>query len=84
VFKNLDLAFKVMDMHGTAACSLNAANEIAVDAFLTEKISFLEIAEINQAVVESASNVLTPSYEQYVQADEVAREAAREFIRKIS
>ena len=84
VFKNLDLAFKVMDMHGTAACSLNAANEIAVDAFLNEKISFLEIAEINQAVVESASNILTPSYEQYVQADEVAREAAREFIRKMS
>lgn len=84
VFKNLDLAFKVMDMQGTAACSLNAANEIAVDAFLNEKISFLEIAEINQAVVESASNVLTPSYEQYVQADEVAREAAREFICKMS
>ena len=77
------LAFKVMDMHGTAACSLNAANEIAVDAFLNEKISFLEIAEINQAVVESASNVLTPTYEQYVQADEVAREKAREFIGRI-
>ena len=35
-------------------------------------------------VVESASNVLTPSYEQYVQADEVAREVAHEFIRKMS
>jgi 1-deoxy-D-xylulose-5-phosphate reductoisomerase len=84
VFKNLDLAFKVMDMQGTAACSLNAANEIAVDAFLNEKISFLEIAEINQAVVEAATNVLTPSYEQYVLADEHAREKAREFIAKQS
>jgi 1-deoxy-D-xylulose-5-phosphate reductoisomerase len=82
VFKNLDLAFKVMDLQGTAACSLNAANEIAVDAFLQEKISFLEIAEINEAVVESASNFLSPSYEQYVLADQLAREKARELIQK--
>ena len=82
VFKNLDLAFKVMDLQGTAACSLNAANEVAVDAFLQEKISFLEIAEINEAVVESASNFLSPSYEQYVLADQLAREKARELIQK--
>ena len=83
VFKNLDLAFKVMDLQGTAACSLNAANEVAVDAFLKEKISFLEIAEINEAVVESASNFLSPSYEQYVLADQLAREKARELIQKV-
>jgi 1-deoxy-D-xylulose-5-phosphate reductoisomerase len=82
VFKNLDLAFKVMDLQGTAACSLNAANEVAVDAFLQEKISFLEIAEINEAVVEAASNFLSPSYEQYVLADQLAREKARELIQK--
>ena len=82
VFKNLDLAFKVMDLQGTAACSLNAANEVAVDAFLQEKISFLEIAEINEAVVESASNFLSPSYVQYVLADQLAREKARELIQK--
>lgn len=82
VFKNLDLAFQVMDMHGTAACSLNAANEIAVEAFLQEKISFLEIAELNQAVVQESVNMLNPSYEQYVEADTLAREKARELIGK--
>lgn len=82
VFKNLDLAFQVMDMQGTAACSLNAANEVAVDAFLNEKISFLEIAELNQAVVQESMNVLNPSYEQYVEADTLAREKARELIAK--
>jgi 1-deoxy-D-xylulose-5-phosphate reductoisomerase len=82
VFKNLDLAFQVMDMHGTAACSLNAANEVAVDAFLNEKISFLEIAELNQAVVKESMNVLNPSYEQYVEADTRAREKARQLIAK--
>lgn len=80
VFKNLDLAFQVMDMQGTAACSLNAANEIAVEAFLQEKISFLEIAELNQAVVQESVNMLNPSYEQYVEADTLAREKARELI----
>lgn len=82
VFKNLDLAFQVMDMQGTAACSLNAANEIAVEAFLQEKISFLEIAELNQAVVQESVNMLNPSYEQYVEADTLAREKARELIGK--
>lgn len=83
VFKNLDLAFKVMDMQGTAACSLNAANEVAVDAFLHEKIRFLEIAEINEAVVQSAHNFMNPSYEQYVEADQLAREKARSLIQQI-
>lgn len=82
VFKNLDLAFQVMDMQGTAACSLNAANEIAVEAFLQEKISFLEIAELNQAVVQESVNILNPSYEQFVKADTLAREKARELIGK--
>ncbi|MEY4289000.1 MAG: hypothetical protein RLZZ30_1088 [Bacteroidota bacterium] len=82
VFKNLDLAFQVMDMQGTAACSLNAANEVAVDAFLNEKISFLEIAELNQVVVQESMNVLNPSYEQYVEADTQAREKARQLIAK--
>ncbi|MEY4658329.1 MAG: hypothetical protein RJB36_95 [Bacteroidota bacterium] len=83
VFKNLNLAFKVMDMQGTAACSLNAANEVAVDAFLHEKIRFLEIAEINEAVVQSAHNFMNPSYEQYVEADQLAREKARSLIQQI-
>ena len=83
VFKNLDLAFKVMDMQGTATCSLNAANEVAVDAFLHEKIRFLEIAEINEAVVQSAHNFMNPSYEQYVEADQLAREKARSLIQQI-
>ena len=48
VFKNLDLAYRVMDELGTSACALNAANEIAVEAFLNKKISFLEIGELNE------------------------------------
>ena len=63
---------------------LNQINpmEIVSEKILQEKISFLEIAEINEAVVESATNFLTPRYEQYVLADQQAREKARELIQK--
>ena len=81
VFKNLDLAYKVMDMQGTAACSLNAANEIAVAAFLDEKISFLEIAELNESVVNTSINKLNPVYEDFVVADSLARQKALELIK---
>jgi 1-deoxy-D-xylulose-5-phosphate reductoisomerase len=81
VFKNLDLAFKVMNMQGTAACSLNAANEIAVAAFLEEKISFLEIAELNESVVNNSINKLNPVYEDFVAADSLARQKALELIK---
>jgi len=80
VFKNLDLAYQVMEMQGTAACSLNAANEVAVDAFLNKKINFLEIAQLNESVIKASVNKLNPVYEDYVEADKLARFKALEFI----
>ena len=82
VFKNLDLAYRVMDELGTSACILNAANEVAVDAFLNKKISFLEIGELNEAVVNETHNILNPKYQDYVNSDQNAREKAMELLRK--
>ena len=82
VFKNLDLAYRVMDELGTSACILNAANEVAVDAFLNKKISFLEIGELNETVVNETKNILNPSYQDYVNSDQNAREKARQLLRK--
>jgi 1-deoxy-D-xylulose-5-phosphate reductoisomerase len=72
-FLNLGLAYDAMEMGGTAACALNAANEITVQAFLDKKISFLQISEINQAVLKSTEIIQNPSYEDYVTIDELAR-----------
>jgi 1-deoxy-D-xylulose-5-phosphate reductoisomerase len=80
VFKNLDLAFRAMHENGTVACTLNAANEIAVDAFLNKKISFVEIAQLNENVVNSCVNTLVPNYEDYVSSDFIARQKALELI----
>lgn len=80
VFKNLDLAYRAMHENGTIACTLNAANEVAVDAFLSKKISFQEIAQLNENVVNTCQNILTPTYEDYVNADLFARIKAKELI----
>lgn len=80
VFKNLDLAYHAMELGGTAACSLNAANEVAVEAFLQRKISFLEIAQLNEAVLNNSNNVQLPTYEDYVSANENARKLAWDLV----
>ena len=80
VFKNLDLAFKAMEMEGTAACILNAANEITVEAFLNDKIKFLEIAEFNEKTLLNVNSVQKPAYEDYVESDKLAREYALSLI----
>ena len=79
-FKNLDLAFVAMDLGGTAACALNAANEITVQAFLETKIGFLQIAEINEQVMKTCSFVQNPVYEDFVAVDAEARGLALKII----
>ncbi len=79
-FKNLELAYKAMEMEGTAACILNAANEVAVDTFLKEKISFLDISRINEETLNNCVSKLNPTYEDYVESDRKAREYANQII----
>jgi 1-deoxy-D-xylulose-5-phosphate reductoisomerase len=74
LFKNLDLAYQAMEKGGTAACALNAANEVSVQLFLEEKISFLDIAEINERVMNEISIIMTPTLEDYVKIDQESRE----------
>ena len=81
-FKNLNLAFRAMEEEGTSACSLNAANEITVQAFLDGKIGFLEIAEINEKTMSSVENIQKPTYEDYVKVDEASRQKAEELVGK--
>ena len=76
-FTNLDSAYKAMALGGTAACSLNAANEISVQAFLNNKIGFLDIAEINQQVMESTTLRMKPVLEDYMHVDNESRELAQ-------
>ena len=76
-FLNLSLAYEALNKGGNLACVLNAANEVAVDAFLNDKIGFLEIAKINQKCMEDILFIKTPSYEDYVTTDKTTREYAQ-------
>lgn len=78
VFQNLELAYRAMEQEGVAACFLNAANEVAVEAFLQDRIAFIDIFRINNAVLEKAPKILSPSYDDYVLSDTEARILATE------
>ncbi|MBL4652989.1 MAG: 1-deoxy-D-xylulose-5-phosphate reductoisomerase [Flavobacteriales bacterium] len=80
-FTNLNLAFSALQKGGNIACALNAANEISVDAFLSGKIKFLDIAEINGNSMEKVTFVARPNYEDYVATDKETRIIAKELIR---
>ena len=78
-FRNLDLAFEAMRMGGTAPCILNAANEVAVDAFLKEQIGFLAMSDLVAHCLEKLPVKAKPSYDDYVQTDAETRHMAREY-----
>lgn len=79
-FKNLALAYQALELGGTAACALNAANEITNAAFLQNKIGFLEIPNINEQVMQKSSFVKTPSIDDYVNCNSEARSLATELL----
>ena len=79
-FKNLGLAYEALEKGGNLACILNAANEVAVDAFLNDKIKFLEIADINQKCMESIPFIQTPTYEDYVNTNHETRAFAERLV----
>lgn len=79
-FRNLSFAFEAAKVKGNMACIMNAANEIAVAAFLEDKVGFLAMSDIIEQTMQKASFVTNPSYEDYVQTDTEARLIAREFI----
>lgn len=76
-FRNLALAYEALYKGGNMACMLNAANEIAVELFLKDKISFLQIAELNEFCMQKGTFIANPTLEDYVRSDEEVREMAR-------
>jgi 1-deoxy-D-xylulose-5-phosphate reductoisomerase len=72
-FRCLALAYEAMHTGGNMPCILNAANEIAVAAFLQEKISFMKIAELIEQTMQKASFVKNPDYDDFVASNNEAR-----------
>lgn len=79
-FRNLALAYEAMDKGGNMACILNAANEIAVDAFLKDKIKFLQIAELNEKCMQQVKFIAKPSLQDYIETDAETRKIAASLV----
>jgi 1-deoxy-D-xylulose-5-phosphate reductoisomerase len=75
-FKNLELAYQAMELGGNIACALNAANEVSVQAFLEDRISFLDIARINESVMEKTALISSPNLDDYISTDIESRRIA--------
>lgn len=79
-FRNLALAFEAMHKGGNSPCVLNAANEVAVDAFLKDKIGFLQMSDVVEKCLEKVSFIDKPGYEDYVGTDKETRVRALELL----
>ena len=79
-FKNLALAYKAMEKGGNAPCVLNAANEIAVEAFLNNKIGFLNMFDLIGNCLEKTNFVKNPSLNDLVESNNEARQIAKSML----
>ena len=79
-FRNLQLAYNAMDKGGNMPCILNAANEIAVAAFLKDKIGFLNMSDLIADCMEKITFVSNPTLEDYVATNKETRILANELL----
>lgn len=83
-FRNLGIAMEVLRKGGNAACIMNAANEEVVNAFLKNRIGFLQMTEVIEETMAKVPFVEKPTLQQYYQADTTAREHAAELIHSLT
>jgi len=79
-FRNLFLATEAMYRGGNAPCVLNAANEIAVYAFLKNRIGFLDMTDLIERTLEKIEFIEHPSLDDYYETDGAARDFAASLI----
>jgi 1-deoxy-D-xylulose-5-phosphate reductoisomerase len=77
-FTNLKLAFSAMEKGGNMPAVLNAANEVAVQAFLEDKIGFLQMSDVVGNTMEKITFIKSPTYEDYIACDKEARILAKQ------
>ena len=83
-FRCLPIAYHAMEKGGSCPCSMNAANEIAVSAFLQERIRFPEIPYIIEETLARSRFLPHPDMDDYILLDEEARTTATEIVNDIT
>ena len=80
IFKHLDLAYEAIKCGGSYGCVLNASNEVAVSAFLKEKIRFIDMIKIIEKSIEKITFVQNPNLEDLLEIDLETRKFANSII----
>jgi 1-deoxy-D-xylulose-5-phosphate reductoisomerase len=80
-FRNLGLAIEALKKGGNLPCVLNAANEIAVYAFLRNRIGFMDMTDIIEKTMQKVSFLQNPTLDQYFESDGEARSYAADMIK---
>ena len=79
-FRNLQLAYDALAAGGNAPCVLNAANEVAVAAFLNRQIGFLEMSDLIEETLNKSTFLARPQLEDYIESDRQARELSENLL----
>ncbi|TCC89983.1 1-deoxy-D-xylulose-5-phosphate reductoisomerase [Pedobacter hiemivivus] len=81
-FRNLDLAYVALRKGGNMPCIINAANEVVVEAFLQDKIGFLQMSDVIEACMEGIGFIEQPSLSNYLETDLHTRIFASQLVTK--
>ncbi len=81
-FRNLGLAFNALQKGGNMPCVLNAANEIAVEAFLQDRIGFLQMSDVIEQCMSDIDFIATPTLNNYLETDVETRIFANQLVTK--
>ncbi|KAA6332318.1 1-deoxy-D-xylulose 5-phosphate reductoisomerase [termite gut metagenome] len=82
-FRNLSLAYDAIAIGGNMPCIINAANEVAVSAFLQDAIGFFDMSDIIEKTMNRVSYIKKPSYDDYVMTNTEAVCIAKEQLQSI-
>ena len=80
-FRNLALSIEALNKGGNLPCVMNAANEIAVYAFLKNRIGFLEMTDLIEKTMQHVSFIDKPTLDEYIESDGEARSFAADVIK---
>ena len=80
-FRNLSLATEALNKGGNLPCVLNAANEVAVYAFLRNRVNFLDMTDVIERVMSKVPFIEKPTLEEYFDSDGEARNFAADLIK---
>jgi len=79
-FRNLSLAYEALKQGGNMPCILNAANEVVVNAFLHDKIGFLQMPDVIEKCMQSAFFIQKPTLDDYFLTDREVRSMANNIL----